>query len=312
MNEKDLNKIIKGFEKEFGEGTLMNFDNTKNLKVNCLKSGSLILDRALGINGFPEGRIVEVYGPESSGKTSLTLHTILEAQRKGGTAAFIDAEHAFDPTFAQKIGIDLKKLIVSQPNSGDQALDIVDKLVKTNLFSLIVIDSVAALVPQAELSGSISDQSIGLQARLMSKSLRMLSGTISKSKTIVIFINQIREKVGVIFGSPETTPGGRSLKFFSSIRVDLRIRERLYDDSKNLIGQRIKFKIVKNKLAVPYKILETNFYYDKGFNNSEEKFELMIMDNEITKKGSWYYYKDEKLGQGKKEALKYMINKKII
>ncbi len=300
MNEKEFKELKKQLEKEYGTGTIMNMsDDAKNHE--SFSSGSLVLDDALGIGGYPKGRIMELYGPESSGKTTMALHAISEVQKVGGIAAFVDAEHAIDIAFAEKIGVDLKKLIISQPDSGEQALEIVDHLVNSGKVDLIVIDSVAALVPLAELNGTMEDQTIGAQARLMSKSLRKLSGPASKNKTTLLFINQIREKIGVIFGSPEITPGGRALKFFSSIRLDIRLKERI-NEGGSQIGQKVKIKVVKNKLAAPYKVIETEIYYETGINKTAELIDLASEKEIIEKAGPWYSYNKEKIGRGKAEA----------
>lgn len=304
MEEKDFKKILKSIEKEYGKGSVMSLDkNMIDYDIETIPTGSLLLDEAIGVGGYPKGRIIEVFGPESSGKTTMALLAIAQAQKEGGLTAFIDAEHAIDIKHAERLGVDLDKILVSQPDSGEQALELVDHLVSTGEFSLIVIDSVAALTPIVELEGQMSDQTIGAQARLLSKSMRKLSGVISKTNTTVIFINQIREKVGVIFGNPEVTPGGRALKFASSLRLDIRIRERLKEGNE-YIGQRIKVKVVKNKMAPPYKEIETIIYYDKGINQSEELFELAVNKNIINQAGSWYSYNDQKLSQGKKDSIK--------
>jgi len=286
MNEKEFKDLLKQIEKEHGEGTIMLLDDeSKRKKVEVTSTGSLLLDSALGVGGYPKGRIVEVFGPESSGKTTMTLLAIAEVQKKGGTAAFIDAEHALDVKYAEKLGVDLKKLIISQPDSGEQGLEIADQLINSGMVDLVIVDSVAALVPLAELEGSMDDHTVGAQARLMSKSLRKMSGSINKTNTTVIFINQIREKVGVIFGNPETTPGGRALKFFSSIRLDIRLRERI-TDGKNQIGQKVKIKVIKNKMSAPYKIAEPTIYYDTGVDTKAELIELAAEKGVVEKAGS--------------------------
>lgn len=304
MNEKEFKELKKELEKEYGTGSIMNL-NEKTNKHDSISTGSLLLDEALGVGGYPKGRIIEIYGPESSGKTTLALHAIAEVQNNGGTAAFVDAEHAIDVNFAEKLGVNLKKLIISQPDSGEQALEIVDHLVNSGKIDIIVIDSVAALVPLAELNGTMEDQTIGAQARLMSKSLRKLSGSSSKNKTTLLFINQIREKVGVIFGSPEVTPGGRALKFFSTIRLDIRLKERINEDNKQ-IGQRVKIKVVKNKVAPPYKIIETEIFYDHGIDKDSEFLDFASNEEVIEKAGPWYSFEGEKLGRGKKETIKFL------
>lgn len=311
MEEKDLKQIIKEIEKEHGEGSVMSF-NDKNIKnVESISTGSILLDDAIGVGGYPKGRIIEIYGPESSGKTTMALLAIAEAQKKSGIAAFIDAEHSIDIKHAKNLGVNLDNIIVSQPNSGEQALELVDNLCSTGKFSIIVIDSVAALTPIAELEGRMEDHTIGAQARLMSKSLRKLSATINKTNTVVIFINQIREKVGVIFGNPEVTPGGRSLKFFASVRLDIRVRERVKKGNE-FVGQKIKVKVVKNKVATPYKEIETFFDYKTGLNKDEELIELASEKGVIKKAGSWYSFNNIKLGQGKSEAAKYIKENKLI
>ncbi len=311
MKETQLEKILKDVEKEYGKGSIMSLnDKYINRDVDIISTGSILLNDAIGVGGYPKGRVVEIYGPESSGKTTMAFLAIAEAQKKGGLAAFIDAEHSIDIKHAEKMGINLDKILISQPDSGEQALSIVDHLVSTGEFSIIVIDSVAALTPIAELEGQMENQTIGAQARLLSKSMRKLSGSINKTNTIVIFINQIREKVGVIFGNPEVTPGGRALKFAASLRLDIRIKERIKLEN-NYIGQKIKIKIVKNKLSSPFKEIETILYYESGINNYEELIELGVKKDIFKKSGSWYYYNNEKLGQGKKEAIKSIKEKNI-
>ncbi len=286
MKQNDFERILKDVQKEYGKGTVMSLSNDSvEQGVEVISSGSLLLDDAIGIGGYPKGRIMEVYGPESSGKTTMALLAIAEAQKAGGYAAFIDAEHAIDINHAKRMGVDLDKLLISQPDSGEQALQLVDHLTSTGEFAIIVVDSVAALTPLAELEGQMEDQTIGAQARLLSKSMRKLAGTISKTNTLVLFINQIREKVGVIFGNPEVTPGGRALKFASSVRLDIRIRERIKEKD-SFIGQRIKIKVVKNKMAPPYKEIETVFYYDGGINQIEELIELGTNKGLITRAGA--------------------------
>ncbi len=311
MKEKDFKKILKDIEKEYGAGAIMSLDPKDiNRDVEVISTGSILLDDAIGVGGLPKGRIVEIYGPESSGKTTFALLAIAEAQRKGGVAAFIDAEHAIDIKHVERLGVDLSKIVISQPDSGEQALQLVEHLTETGEFAMIVVDSVAALTPIAELEGQMDDHTIGAQARLMSKSMRKLSGSINKTNTIVLFINQIREKVGVIFGNPEVTPGGRALKYFASLRLDIRIKERIKKGS-DFIGQRVKVKVVKNKMAPPYKEIETIIYYDSGINVGEELIELASIRNIIQKSGSWYSYNDEKLGQGKSDSAKKMIENKL-
>ncbi len=312
MKQADFNRILKDVEKEHGKGSVMSLKNGKVDKdIEVISTGSLLLDDAIGIGGYPKGRVLEVYGPESSGKTTMALLAIAEAQKAGGYAAFIDAEHAIDVKHAERLGVDLERVLISQPDSGEQALQLVDHLTSTGEFAIIVVDSVAALTPLAELEGQMEDQTIGAQARLLSKSMRKLAGTISKTNTIVLFINQIREKVGVIFGNPEVTPGGRALKFASSVRLDIRIRERIKEKDK-FIGQRIKIKVVKNKMAPPYREIETVFYYDGGINKVEELIELGLTNGTITRGGAWYSFGDIKLGQGKVEAAKYINENNLL
>ncbi|NOQ50053.1 MAG: recombinase RecA [Mycoplasmataceae bacterium] len=302
MNEEEFTSLIKQLEKEYGKEVIMRLDGNLKTKIATIPSGSLLLDYALGVGGYPKGRIIEIYGPESSGKTTIALHAIAEIQKLGGIAAFIDAEHALDINYAKRIGVDPKKIIISQPDSGEQALELVNDLINSARIDLIIIDSVAALVPLAELEGRMDEQQMGLQARMMSKSMRKLSGSISKTQTTVIFINQIREKVGVIFGSPEITPGGRALKFFASVRIDIRLKERLKYKNE-FIGQKIKLKIVKNKVAPPYREVETELFFDRGIDRISELITLGIKFKIIKLSGPWYYFGEQKLGQGKKEAI---------
>ncbi len=312
MKQDDFERILKDVQKEYGKGTVMSLSNgIVEQGVEVISSGSLLLDDAIGIGGYPKGRIMEVYGPESSGKTTMALLAIAEAQKAGGYAAFIDAEHAIDINHAKRMGVDLDKLLISQPDSGEQALQLVDHLTSTGEFAIIVVDSVAALTPLAELEGQMEDQTIGAQARLLSKSMRKLAGTINKTNTLVLFINQIREKVGVIFGNPEVTPGGRALKFASSVRLDIRIRERIKEKD-SFIGQRVKIKVVKNKMAPPYKEIETVFYYDSGINQIEELIELGSNKGLITRAGAWYSYGDIKLGQGKVDSANYIVENNLV
>lgn len=309
MDEKEFKNLLKNIEKEYGKGSIMTLNNKDvDYDIESISTGSLLLDDAIGIGGYPKGRIIEIYGPESSGKTTFALFAIAEAQKLGGLAAFIDAEHSIDIKHAEKMGVDLEKILISQPDSGEQALQLVDHLVSTREFAIVVIDSVAALTPIVELEGNMEDQTIGAQARLLSKSMRKLSGIINKTNTIVIFINQIREKVGVIFGNPEITPGGRALKFASSLRMDIRLKERIKNENE-IIGQKVKIKIVKNKVAPPYKEVETTFYFKNGINKIDEIFDVALKKNVISKSGSWYFYKKEKLGQGKINSIK-TINEK--
>lgn len=311
MENNEIEILMKEIKKNFGKESIFNLNNKEVENIDVISSGSLIIDNLLGIKGFPKGRIVEIFGPESSGKTSIALSTIASANKNGnGVCAFIDAEHSLDLKHAQKIGVDVSKLIVSQPDSAEQALDIVEFLLKTNKFDVIVIDSVAALTPLAEIEGKMDEHTIGLQARLIAKSLRKLVPLINKTNTIVIFINQIREKVGVIFGNPEITPGGRSLKFFSSIRMDLRIKERKIING-NISGQLIKVKIIKNKLSIPYKEDFVYFDYEEGFDKVIELIDLSTKLGIIKKSGSWYYYGDLKLGHGKIETKNKILSENI-
>jgi len=312
-NDENQNEIIrqtlKRIEKDYGKGSVMHLGESSKNDIEKVSTGSLYLDKAIG-GGYPKGRIIEIYGPESSGKTSLSFLAASEIQKQNGKVAFIDAEHAIDLNFARKIGVNTNDLILSQPDSGEQALDIAEAIIESNVFDLLIIDSVAALVPEIELKGEMSDQTIGAHARLMSKALRRLTPKISKSKTIVIFINQIREKVGVIFGNPETTTGGRALKFYSSIRVDTRLKERIKDSNNILQGQIIKVKIVKNKVSEPYKEAFIELNYFSGFNKDLEILNYAVEKEIILKQGSWYSYKGEKMGQGKDSALEWFSKNK--
>ncbi|WP_035358871.1 recombinase RecA [[Acholeplasma] multilocale] len=312
-NEKDiwqnetLKDVMKNIEKSFGKGAIMKLGEEENLKLGVISSGSFLIDQAIGIGGYPKGRIIEIYGPESSGKTTLGLHAIAEAQKLGGTAAFIDVEHSLDPNYAKNLGVDIKNILVSQPDSGEQALDILEMLVKSQAIDIVVLDSVAALVPKAELDGEMSDQSIGLQARLMSKALRKLNGIISKTNTVVIFINQLREKVGVIFGSPEITPGGRALRFYSSVRLEVRKGEQIITNGEHT-ANKVKIKVAKNKVSSPFKTALITINYNKGINRKAEIVELAGLYNVLEKSGVWYSYKGEKIGQGKNLVIEWMDN----
>ena len=310
-DDKNLDQILADIEKQFGKGSIMKLGDNPHMNVEVTSSGSLTLDIALGVNGFPKGRIIEIFGPESSGKTTVALHAIAEVQKKGGRAAFIDAEHALDPVYARKLGVDIKELLLSQPDTGEQALEICDALVKSGAIDIVVIDSVAALVPQAEIEGEMGDSHVGLQARLMSQALRKLSGTISKTKTTAIFINQLREKVGVLFGNPETTPGGRALKFYSSIRLDVRRGEQI-KNGENVMGNKTVIKVVKNKVAPPFKTAIVEIMYGEGISKESEVIDLAANIGVLDKSGAWYSYKGEKIGQGK-ENVKAMLreNKKL-
>jgi len=308
---KVLQKAIERIESSFGKGSIMLLGEEVQVQpVEVISTGSLSLDIATGVGGYPRGRIVEIYGPEASGKTTLALHAIAEAQKAGGVAAFVDAEHALDPNYAQALGVDLKSLLISQPDYGEQALEIVDELVRSNVVDLIVIDSVAALVPRAEIEGAMGEMQVGLQARLMSQALRKLAGSVSKSKAIVIFTNQIRMKIGVFFGSPETTTGGLALKFYSTMRIEVRRGESI-KEGKDVIGNEVHAKVVKNKVAPPFKIAKFDIIYGKGIVRENEVLDLGVQDGFINKKGSWYYYttldgKEHTLGQGKINASRFL------
>ena len=290
--------------KQFGDGSIMRLGEAKKVDVELLPSGSLSLDIALG-GGYPKGRIIEIYGPESSGKTTLTLHAIAEMQKQGGTAAFIDAEHALDPAYAKKLGVDTDNLLVSQPDNGEQALEICETLVRSNAVDLIVVDSVAALVPQAEIDGDMGDSHMGLQARLMSQALRKLTGIINKSKATVIFINQIRMKIGVMFGNPETTTGGNALKFYASVRADIR-RIGQIKEGDNVIGNRTRVKIVKNKIAPPFRVAEFDIMYNEGISKTGDVLDLAVQYGVVGKAGAWFDYNDAKIGQGREQTKKYL------
>ena len=295
--KQSLDTALKQIESQFGKGTIMKLGTRETVEVPSIPTGSFGLDNALGIGGLPKGRVVEIYGPESSGKTTLTLQIIAECQKAGGSAAFIDAEHALDPEYAKALGVDIDELLLSQPDTGEQALEVTDMLVKSGSLDVIVVDSVAALVPRAELEGDMGDSHVGLQARLMSQALRKITGSIQKSNTLVIFINQIRMKIGVMFGSPETTTGGNALKFYSSVRLDIR-RIGAIKDGDEVVGNETRVKVVKNKMAPPFKVVEFQILYGKGINKNAEIIEFAVKKGIIEKAGAWYSYKGDKIGQG--------------
>ena len=301
-----LNDAIKQIEKQFGKGSVMKLGDRAAVDVAVIPTGSLTLDMALGIGGYPKGRIIEIYGPESSGKTTLTLHAIAEVQKQGGTAAFIDAEHAIDPVYAKNLGVNIDELILSQPDSGEQGLEIAETLVRSGAIDLVVVDSVAALVPQVELDGEMADQQMGLQARLMSKALRKLSGVMNKTDCTIIFINQLREKIGVMFGNPETTTGGRALKFYSSVRVEIRRSEAIKNGTE-IVGNKVNIKVVKNKVAPPFKSTQVDIIYGKGISRDGEVLDLAVDKDIVDKSGAWYAYKGEKIGPGRENAKRYLV-----
>lgn len=311
--EKDsmLDETLKQIEKQYGKGSIMRLGDRAYTDIDAIPSGSLAIDAALGIGGYPKGRIIEIYGPESSGKTTLALHAIAEVQKGGGKAAFIDAENAIDPKYARNLGVQIDDLILSQPDSGEQALEITELLIKSNAIDLIVIDSVAALVPQAELDGEMSDAHVGLQARLMSKAMRKLAGVMNRSETTVIFINQLREKVGIMFGNPETTSGGRALKFYSSIRLDVR-RSQVIKNGTDVVGNQVNVKVVKNKVAPPFKVANIEIMYGEGISHVGELVDLGVQYEVISKAGSWFSYKGEKIGQGKEAVKSYLSANPVI
>ena len=300
-----LDAALKKIEKSFGKGSVMKLGEKADQRISTIPSGSLALDVALGVGGYPRGRIIEVYGPESSGKTTVALHAVAEVQKNGGTAAFIDAEHALDPLYAENLGVNIDELLLSQPDTGEQGLEIADALVSSGAVDIIVIDSVAALVPRAEIDGEMGASHVGLQARLMSQALRKLSGTINKTKTIAIFINQIREKVGVMFGNPEVTPGGRALKFYATVRLEVRRSEQLKSGT-DIVGNRTKIKVVKNKVAPPFKIAEVDIMYGEGISQVGELLDMAAEKDIIDKSGAWYSYKDDRIGQGRENVKNYM------
>lgn len=299
--DKALDAALSQIERAFGKGSIMRLGQNTNVDIEAIPTGSLGIDIALGIGGMPKGRIVEIYGPESSGKTTLALSVIAEAQKKGGTCAFIDAEHALDPSYAKKIGVDIENLLISQPDAGEQALEIADTLVRSGAIDVLIVDSVAALVPKAELEGEMGDSHMGLQARLMSQALRKLTSTVSRSNTLIIFINQIRMKIGVMFGSPETTTGGNALKFYASVRIDIR-RVGSIKDKEDVVGSQTRVKVVKNKVAPPFKVVDFDIMYGEGISKTGELIDLGVKAGLVEKAGAWFSYKGEKLGQGRENA----------
>ena len=305
--KKALEAAMSQIEKQFGKGSVMRLGDQQQTDIDTIPTGALSLDIALGVGGLPRGRIIEIYGPESSGKTTVALHCVAEAQKMGGTCAFIDAEHALDPNYASIIGVDVDNLLLSQPDTGEQALDITETLVRSGCIDVIVIDSVAALVPRAEIEGEMGDSHVGLQARLMSQGLRKLTGIIAKSGTVCIFINQLREKIGVMFGNPETTTGGRALKFYSSVRLDVRKTETLKNGT-DVVGNHVRVKIVKNKVAPPFKEAEFDILYGQGISREGSIIDLAVENNIIEKSGAWFAYKGQKIGQGKENARQYLID----
>ncbi len=303
--DKALEQVLADIEKQFGAGAIMKLGSEEHTKIDVTSSGSLSLDIALGVGGFPKGRIIEIYGPESSGKTTIALQAIAEVQKQGGRAAFIDAEHALDPVYAKALGVDINELLLSQPDTGEQALEICEALVRSEAVNIVVIDSVAALVPQAEIDGEMGDSHVGLQARLMSQALRKLSGTINKTKTTAIFINQLREKVGVMFGNPETTPGGRALKFYATIRLDIRRAEQIKMGDQ-IVGNKTNIKVVKNKVAPPFKTASVDIMYGEGISREGELIDIAASLDILDKSGAWYSYNGEKIGQGKENVKIYL------
>jgi len=302
---KALNEAMKQIEKQYGKGSVMKLGDKAHVEIDSISSGSILLDNALGIGGYPRGRIIEVYGPESSGKTTFALHAIAEAQKAGGNAAFIDAEHALDPIYAAALGVDTKELLLSQPDTGEQALEIAEALIRSGAVDILVIDSVAALVPEAEIQGDMGASHVGLQARLMSQAMRKLSGAISKTNTVAVFINQIREKVGIMFGNPEVTPGGRALKFYSSVRLEIRRGETLKLGT-DIVGNKARLKVVKNKVAPPFKMVEVDIIYGEGISKPGEVLDLAVSMDIVDKSGSWFAYKEEKIGQGRENVKNYL------
>lgn len=302
-----LDAALKKIEKNFGKGSIMRMGDKADTQISTIPSGSLALDEALGVGGYPRGRIVEIYGPESSGKTTVALHAVAEVQAQGGTAAYIDAENALDPVYASALGVNIDELLLSQPDTGEQGLEIADALVSSGAVDIVVVDSVAALVPRAEIEGEMGDAHVGLQARLMSQALRKLSGTINKTKTIALFINQIREKVGVMFGNPETTPGGRALKFYATLRLEIRRAEQIKDGS-DIVGNRVRIKVVKNKVAPPFRKVEVDIMYGEGISKTGELIDMAVEKDIVHKSGSWFSYGEERIGQGRENAKKYMAD----
>ena len=305
LNEKELESVLKDIEKQFGKGSVMKLGERPAVEVSVIPTGSLLLDEALGVGGYPKGRIIEIFGPESSGKTTLALHAIAECQKQGGRAAFIDAEHAIDPTYAKALGVNIDELILSQPDSGEQALEIAEMLANSGAIDLLIVDSVAALVPQAELDGEMGDNSVGLQARLMSKAMRKLAGVLNKKECAIIFINQLREKVGVMYGNPETTSGGRALKFYSSIRLDIRRTEAIKTGS-DVTGNTCRIKVVKNKVSPPFKQCEIDIIYGQGISKESEILDRAVQLGIIKKSGSWFEYEGSKIAQGRDSAKEYI------
>ena len=309
--EEALQEALKLIKKQYGQGAIMKLGDKVSVKVDTISSGSLLLDAALGIGGYPKGRVIEIYGPESSGKTTVALHAIASAQKKGGRAAFIDAEHAIDPEYAKRLGVNIDELILSQPDSGEQAMEIVEILIKSQSVDLVVVDSVAALVPQAELDGEMSDAQVGAQARLMSKALRKITGLLNKSECTIIFINQLREKVGILFGNPETTPGGRALKFYSTIRLDVRKGETIKNGSE-VVGNVVNIKIVKNKVAAPFKTASVDLVYGLGICKEAEVLDLAANNEIVKKSGAWYDYNGERIAQGREAAKRYLNEHPVV
>ena len=305
LNSAELDEVLKQIQKEFGKGAIMKLGDRPSVDVDVIPSGSLLLDEALGVGGYPKGRIIEIFGPESSGKTTLALHAIAECQKQGGRAGFIDAEHAIDPVYAKNLGVDIDELILSQPDSGEQALEIAEMLASSGAIDLLIVDSVAALVPQAELDGEMSDNSVGMQARLMSKAMRKLAGVLNKNECTIIFINQLREKVGVMYGNPETTSGGRALKFYASIRLDIRRTEAIKTGS-DVTGNTVRIKVVKNKVAPPFKQCEIDIIYGQGISKDSEILDRAVELGLIKKAGAWFEYKGSKIAQGRETAKEYI------